>query len=192
MQQADELLTYFACHSRQGKRYGLIVKRLTRVAVEYHHSLQQRQLNTRSLKMPEIFRLNLPPLKVDQLKPVFEINVNDGTYTRTRERSMDGQEEGRHSVSEGYSLAREPLDTIQLRDAGRETQPNTVFQNSEGQDISPMLSSSPLPDPAQASADTGQFFELADLTSLGDLEDFHVDLERAGDIWALDWGDPLL
>ena len=149
MQQADELLTYFACHSRQGKRYGLIVKKLTRAAVEYHESLQQRQPNTRSLKMPEIFRLNPPPLKFDQLKPAFEI-------------------------------------------AGRETQPNTIFQNIEGQDVSPMPNRSPLPDSTQALADTGHFFELADLTSLGDLEDFHVDLERAGDIWALDWSDPLL
>jgi hypothetical protein len=188
IQQADEVLTYFARYSRQGKRYGLILKKLSNAAVDYHQSLKQRHSKSRNIRMPEMFRLNLPLSGL----------VSDSNKNFRENRPHPGQrfsyipEQTQQPSLGGDSFTDEYQDTAQASDAMQETQNDSISQHVETDATSSMINNASLLDLAQTFNDMSHVSGFGNLTIPGNLEDFHVDLERAGDIWDLDWGDTLL
>ena len=58
IQEADEVLQHFARNSPQARRYRLILEKLSRAALDYVKSLEQKEQATKSTLMPELFRLN--------------------------------------------------------------------------------------------------------------------------------------
>lgn len=64
IQQADEILRYFARNSPQAKRYSLILKKLSRAALDYVKRLEHSEEVPQNTLIPELFRLN-PALSAD-------------------------------------------------------------------------------------------------------------------------------
>jgi len=188
IQQADEVLTYFSRHSRQGERYGLILKKLTNAAVNYHQSLKRRHSKSRNIRMPEIFRLNIPPSSL----------VSDSTknFRETRpqpdERFSYNPEQMQQPSLIGDSFTDQYQNTVQSSNAMQETQNHSISQHVETDAAPSVTHSASLLDLAQTFNDMSHIPGFGSLTLPENLEHFHVDLERAGDIWDLDWGDTLL
>jgi hypothetical protein len=59
IQQAEEILKHFSRHTKQGKRYGLILKRLSKAARDYVRATEQRERLARNIAMPELFSLKV-------------------------------------------------------------------------------------------------------------------------------------
>lgn len=60
IQQADELLKYYTNHSPQAKRYGLILKKLSKAAIDCLKAMEDRERLMRNIVMPQLFKLNAP------------------------------------------------------------------------------------------------------------------------------------
>lgn len=58
IQQAEEILDHFASYTWQGKRYGFIIKKLSKTAKDYAQALEKMRHSSRNTAMPEIFSLN--------------------------------------------------------------------------------------------------------------------------------------
>lgn len=140
--------------------------------------------------MPEIFRLNLPLAK---LLPVSN-NLAGEARTQPGEALTYTSEQRQQPSQGGESFAHQqqyPVPSYgQL--SGQFGQSENISQNAETYDTSSMINSASLLDLAQTFDDTSYIAEYSNLTFPSNLEGFHVDLERAGDIWDLDWGDALL
>lgn len=58
IQQADEILQYFARNSPQARRYRLILEKLSRAALDYVKRLEHKERAANNTLMPELFRLS--------------------------------------------------------------------------------------------------------------------------------------
>jgi len=58
IRQAEEILQHFSHHTRQGKRYGDILKKLYKAARVYREAVERRSSGAPTLEMPELFSLS--------------------------------------------------------------------------------------------------------------------------------------
>ncbi|RFU34091.1 hypothetical protein B7463_g2243, partial [Scytalidium lignicola] len=58
IQQADEVLQHFSRNSPQARRYNMILKKLSRAALDHVKSLEYKEREYQNILMPELFRLN--------------------------------------------------------------------------------------------------------------------------------------
>ncbi|KAH8821928.1 hypothetical protein F5884DRAFT_107910 [Xylogone sp. PMI_703] len=59
IQQANEVLQHFSRNSLQARQYNIILKKLSRAALDHVKALERKERADRPILMPELFRLNL-------------------------------------------------------------------------------------------------------------------------------------
>ncbi|KAK6373652.1 hypothetical protein LTS17_008145 [Exophiala oligosperma] len=169
IQQADEILAHFSKHSRQGKRYGLILKQLSKAAAGHLQSMKQRERQARSIMMPELFRLNLPASKGAPY-------TSTRTFGQSHERMASNLEEQQALRSSSFPSSIEGMATRQ----------------GPSLDDSPSaLNNTSLLNLVQSYTDSDNFFATGyNPDSYPNNLDFNLD--EAADIWDLNWGGSLL
>lgn len=60
LEQAEEILKHFSHRTWQGKRYGLIIKKLSKSAKDYALAMERKERLARKTAMPELFSFNPP------------------------------------------------------------------------------------------------------------------------------------
>lgn len=91
IQQADEILRHFARNSPQAKRYSLILKKLSRAALDYVKRLEHSEEVPQNTLIPELFRLN----------PVLSADASEGSRASVESAQSSRDHSKSSSVSQG-------------------------------------------------------------------------------------------
>lgn len=195
IQQADEILTHFGKHSRQGRRYGIILKKLSKAAVGYLQAVNQKERSSRNITMPELFRLNRPSA-AKQAPQIGGILLNPPARQSAAGPSKSPAEEpGFSSGTETYQPSvRWSQSTGTGTPNATSVTPSTPWQVPEHEVCSPASSkhSESLLDLALSFNQMINTPEQGDFVLEGDPRDTFLELDNARDIWDLNWGSTLL
>lgn len=58
MQKADDILTYFAKHTRQGRHYDCVLKKLSKAAVDGLEAIKEKERRSCTVRMPDLSKVN--------------------------------------------------------------------------------------------------------------------------------------
>ncbi|KAH8805406.1 hypothetical protein F5884DRAFT_678776 [Xylogone sp. PMI_703] len=89
IQQADEVLQHFSKNSPQARRYSMILKKLSKTAIDHVKRLESKEHASRNNLMPELFRLNPAPSTSTHPNDNNQILIDAGNFGINTNSDMD-------------------------------------------------------------------------------------------------------
>lgn len=186
IQQVDEILQHFARNSPQARRYSLILKKLSKAALDYVKRLEHKGQATQDILMPELFRLNPTQSAYSNDGCRVPMNTSPPITNHTKRAPTSYVKYSYFSQSEGNQV--EPLapnsETFGHRKPGGTSNQANVSTMGDSESLLDLaytfhdLSSAPLdmfPDPEG-----------------GCINEHFFDFDNTQSIWDVSWGESIL
>ena len=186
IQQADEILRFFARNSPQAKHYSLILKTLSKATLDYVKHLEHSEQAAQNTLMPELFRLN------------HTLSTYDSDGSRA---SADLFQSSRDHIKLG-SLSTGSYSYISQRQASKGALPTTSSGTVRAMISNPMSNqaSVSITGDSESLIDLATSFYSLNNTQLdmysdlpgGSASEDGCDLENTESLWDLNWAGTIL
>jgi hypothetical protein len=185
IQRAQKILEHFARHTSQGKRYGLIIEKLSQAAKDYIQDLEKKDQSSQSMSMPELFSLHRPSAQGAQ--PNLHADALDASNTSCRNNSRYASVHYPHADSAEAAAG----DSLRMGETflSYDDIVDPSFWNSPPNEslrlLTEHLSMTDIYQAFNGVTDVAADVNFANITGHGE----GAGAELPGHIWGLSWGD---